>query len=369
MRKPLKIIAKTLFVAFIIIILFVISLLIAFVADGTIRANNCIDDQILRMEELRTSYASNQQKPINEQSFCDFDLTTIDTIKYNDLRTMATHNSYKKKQIGVSRFISKNFFPLVGQHSEVMNYQLPPLTEQLNKGIRSYEWDISNSKKLGFIMQHVSFIDNNTWSPDFKLALEELVLWSDNNPTHMPITILLELKNQELPNIGLSNIESKDFDKLNNFISNAMGDNLFTPKDMLRSYTDFSAMCQNNDYPTLDTMQGKVLFLIHSGDEADEYLKQNPKEVPLFAMGEHKNSCFAIENNSVSSKDKISDLLAQNYIIRTAADWFTKLNEENRKSAIASGCQILTTDFPINLSLHPQKEFILKDNFTMILSK
>ena len=71
-----------------------------------------------------------------------------------------------------------------------------PIVER--KKINVYvEIDIETLDKDGkkeFKVTHNSFVDNASSAYDFSKALKELKMWSDNNPGHIPVYIIIEPK-------------------------------------------------------------------------------------------------------------------------------------------------------------------------------
>ena len=79
-------------------------------------------------------------------------------------------------------------------------------------------------------------IDMTTHSYDFALALEEIALWSDHNPNHLPILLIVEPKVWFLPTLDMDFFTLQSAHALDRQLNAALGDRLVTPADVLRGY-------------------------------------------------------------------------------------------------------------------------------------
>ncbi len=366
MKKLTKIIIASILTG---IVLFFAGLWFLLVAEGKKDEKESIENQIIRMNELQLEYSAQTAIKIDEQAFCSFQLSEASNIKYNELRTLATHNSYKEHQGVIAAFVSTIFFPILGYDN--MNYEHPNTTEQLNLGIRSFEWDISRYKGEfdGFIVQHENLIDPNSWIPNLALALEEVVLWSDYNKGHMPITIMFEFKNHSFKDGETKTMTIDDIPLFEELIESILKEKLFVPNQMLGKYTSMEEMRQNDGFPFLNELQDKVIVLFHRGDITDEYEKRDLKDQKAFVMKLSPKSCFVIENEAIQDKEKIQDLVKEGYIVRTFISKWLLYTQEQHDAAMNSGAQILSSDY-IDKKITPEYVSVLNDNNnTMILMR
>ena len=124
------------------------------------------------------------------------------------------------------------------------------LSAQLGNGIRSFELDI-RWQVNGFKIFHNGMPDNGSTCPDWKLALEELRLWSDANPGHVPITVLVEIK-QDNPtrNPLYADMDAEKFRQLDQTVSEIVGaEKAVTPADLMGGWPTLGAMAQNGGWP------------------------------------------------------------------------------------------------------------------------
>lgn len=131
--------------------------------------------------------------------------------------------------------------------------------------------------EVSFTCMHSPNLDMTTSCYDFSLGLKEIAMWSDNNPNHLPITIIVEPKQFFIP---LKDMKALDIDyakELDIMLREILGDKLFTPADMLRNYGSFGEMRAADDWCEVKDMLGKVLILLHEGSVTEKYIKPIPQ--------------------------------------------------------------------------------------------
>lgn len=318
-------------------------------------------EQITRLEELEKGYESGEIKPVDEAAFFDGDLQKeIDSgMKFNELSFIATHNSYQKdgteatKQI--FRNLSKLTFGLVDETKPL--FESETLTQQFNNGIRSIEIDVEAVVKKGktsFVCMHMPVWGAGTTCYDFALAMKEIYMWSENNPNHLPITIIIEPKKWALPVNGMKSFNAEYAKELDSVLRDTLKEKLFTPADMLRDYASFEEMRLNDDWCKVSDMLGKVLVLLHEGKSTEGYIAADTSirtqaMFPMLRYGnkDDDNASFLLMNDpddAVNYSEEIID--RYKLVIRTRADEYLKVSEETREKAVQSRAQIVSTDYP-----------------------
>ena len=328
--------------------------------------------QTQRVAELEEAYANGEIMPVDETVFFDGNLESEleNGLKFNELRYIATHNSYQTKSTEEMKKIYSNLseltFGLIG--SGTADFVSPTITEQLNSGIYSMELDVETFDRNGevsFTCMHSPYLEMGTSCYDFELALKEISMWSDNNPGHLPVTFIVEMKeifipleNMEWPNIGYV----EEFDRV---LRKNLGDKLFTPADMLRDYENFAALRADDGWCEVEDMRGKVLFLLHKCGLTDDYIDTDDslRTQAMFPMmkytdTDNKNASFLIMNNPKSQNKRIREATDENFIVRTRADKYNGINEENRRLAFESGAQMISTDYPVKYGLEADDYYV-----------
>ena len=107
----------------------------------------------------------------------------------NQLQFIGSHNSYKQ-------LMSKPYFDALLKRNEQaarsLEYQHPPIPDQLDLGVRKLEIDLFNTED--FVVGHVQTIDMNSNCSPLSQCFKQILSWSDANPHHAPIWISFNAK-------------------------------------------------------------------------------------------------------------------------------------------------------------------------------
>ena len=325
---------------------------------------NVIDENIKFQEEhlkyLETEYYKNYT-PKNEADLVDFDLEKAieDGVKLNEIAIIGTHNSYQRLATEETRFfmniIENITFKKFGLNT--FDFEMDALTDQLEMGVRNVEIDIETldkDNKVEFKVTHNSIFDNASSAYDFTKALQEIKMWSDNNPNHIPVIIIVEPKSFVIEINGMKKFSLEYAQELDKIVENTLGDSLLTPADMLRDYASFKEMRENDDWISLKEAQGKILVLLHDCDVTESYiaLDETIKTQNMFPMLRYDDrnesyTSFILENDAWrASERKIENIDESNLIVRTRADVYPEYSDERYEVIEDCGSQIITTDFP-----------------------
>ena len=314
-----------------------------------------------------------------------FSQTLPDTLRLNQIRVLASHNSYKIQPTPRTMKFINRFRKVLGEENQPFQlaYSHRPLSEQLsNYSIRGFELDVYNDPKggryykhrlnffipkqrireakyrrlkdPGFKIIHIPDIDYQTNYLFLKDALDELNHWSIANPRHSPVFVNIELKGRALGNeAGI--LRLMGFKKAIPFDQQALiaMDDLFkstlltmyTPKDFLNGDSSLQDRITNQGWPTINEVRGRI-FVIVQGSGLPFYPKTNQG---AFIYGEvsDPNCIFLLRDDPTNTK-QITALLDR-FIIRTRTDAGTIEARNNDYSrlykALESGAQILSTDY------------------------
>jgi hypothetical protein len=309
-------------------------------------------------------------------------------IKLNQIQVIGTHNSY---HAGIAANESKLWQDKYADAFTGLDYQHQPLTQQFDSGVRQIELDIyadtkgglyahpSGPKmvaaahlpadpdfdpngvmsKPGFKVMHVQDVDYRSTCQPFIGCLKEIREWSHAHPGHIPLFILVETK-QGKPegNLHLTMPESftsETFDALDAEIRSVFPANeLITPDDVRGHHKTLNEAVLAGKWPTLAKARGKIVFLMDQKAVGPVYLAGHPalRGRVIFTNADpgQPDAAF-IERNDGPAAD-ISALVRQGYLIRARTDSDTKEARTNdtatRDAMIASGAQMLSTDYPIH---------------------
>lgn len=318
--------------------------------------------QIEYIEFLESFYANEEFMPVNENSFCDFDYDGLKSeIRLNEISFIATHNSYQLQCVdsykAMMNFLNAASFGLI--NSEVTNFESDTLTEQFNLGIRSIELDIEtvvSEDEVSFVCVHSPIFDSTTTCYDFSLALKEIKLWSDANPKHLPITVIIEPKKAFIPHDGMKLMKADYLNELDKLLRSTFGEKLLTPADMMGEYASLKEMREANAWKTLEACEGRVMFLLHpTGIASDKYISQDEsiKTQAMFPMLRYADrdkdyASFVLMNKPKKAASSREELLKEKELfVRTRVDTYGSYSDENLANAFLSGSQLMSTDYPV----------------------
>ena len=190
----------------------------------------------------------------------------------------------------------------------------------------------------------------------------------------MPVAIIIEPKTLFIP---MENMKFFNLDYalvLEELLRNALGDKLFTPKDMLREYNSFAEMRFADDWCEAEDMLGKVLVLLHDTAVTEEYiaLDESIKTQAMFPMLRYDDkdlsyASFLLINDPTEALEASEEIIGEyNLIVRTQVDTFTSVSQEKRENAMLSGAQILSTDYPVRNDLTAESYAVSFDNSKMV---
>mgnify|MGYP003302218251 CR=1 FL=1 len=316
--------------------------------------------QLSRMEALDQAYKNGEIASVDEASFFEGDLEAeLEAgMKFNEVSFLATHNSYQAPAFEET----KKFFSSVSgvtfgiYKANQADFWSETPTDQLNCGIRSLEIDIETIDRDGevsFTCMHSPYFEMSTYFGDLALGMKEIAMWSDNNPNHLPVTIIIEPKPVFLPmeNMSFFNIDyAVELDKV---LRESLGEKLFTPADMLRDYSSFGEMRAADDWCKVSDMQGKILVLLHEGSVTEKYIDLDPsiKSQAMFPMLREKDcdrdcASFILCNKPRDLIKNREEFDEKKVVVRTRADSFGSVSEEHREQVFEGKAQIISTDYP-----------------------
>jgi hypothetical protein len=269
-----------------------------------------------------------------------------DQLRVNEIQLLNSHNSYHLRPTT----------PLPDFISDPVDYAHPPLDEQLETlGIRGFEIDVFNGPD-GLPVAHTPVIDAESNCTPFDECLRVIEGWSDDNPGHAPIFVLVEPKNQ---NIVLEPL-FKDFDgpalrRLDEAAASVFEPrDLLTPDDVRGDSETLRDAVVGRGWPTLEEARGKVVLVLNTGAALrDLYLEGRPslEGAPMFVTAEENSPAAAVVKVDDPDQARIQQLVRDNFVVRTRADADVveaRANDIARRDlALRSGAQIVSTDFPV----------------------
>jgi len=272
---------------------------------------------------------------------------------------------------------------------QALEYRHGPLDQQLNAGVRQIELDIYADsggsryahpagpdnvaaanlpqdplfdpqglmKLPGFKVMHVQDIDYRSTCQQLIACLKIVRAWSRSHPKHIPVFILLETKQDDLPPKyharSPEKFTSATFDALDAEIRTVFKDSeLITPDQVRGKHATLEEAALSREWPTLAAARGKVIFLMDQRPVGPAYLEGHPslRGRIIFTNAEPGQPDCAFTEENDGSQEEIAALVRKGYLVRTRTDADTQQGRTNdttrRDLALASGAQFLSTDYP-----------------------
>ncbi len=306
--------------------------------------------------------------------------------RMNDMHVLGSHNSYK---LAIDESLKKVMEERKAGSVRGLEYSHVSLTEQLNLGLRKLEIDVLYDphgglyaepygyialknmglevsefdpkgimNEPGFKVLHIPDVDFRSNCLTFKLCLEEVKRWSDENPDHLPIAIMMNAKDGGVGGEGF--VEPLGFDSVafaawdKEILDVFEREQLLLPDDVRGKYATLEEAVLTDGWPLLTEVKGKVYFILdHGGEKLATYIKHHPslKGRVMFVNADEgtPEAAFMVINNPIDDQQRIKEMVAKGYLVRTRSDANTNEARNNDYSmfeaAKSSGAQIISTDY------------------------
>ena len=310
----------------------------------------------------------------------------VDSLHINQIQVIGSHNSYR---IQPPERLLNLITAMDSAMGRELDYTHLPLDEQFDDyGIRQIELDIYHDpdgglfywrfgnlyiqepmesglpelNEPGLKVLHFPDFDYNTHYLTFKEALLAVKSWSEANPNHVPIFILIEAKEEGVADIlpglvlvtyplsfGVGALDSIDLE-----IREVFGEdlqNVITPDDVRGNHETLEEAILTDGWPTLGESRGKVMFALDNGGEIrDLYVENHPslQGRVLFTSSDPGTPEAAFLKMNTPTEE-IADWEAQGHIVRTRSDADTEEARSGdvtrRDLALSVGAHFVSTDY------------------------
>jgi len=318
-------------------------------------------------------------------------------VHLNEVQVLGSHNSYHvmpaPSEFNLIRFAA-------GSLAEGFEYEHVPLAEQLaTQGVRQVELDVFHDPDGGFYatpflpgfvelfglppdpendptglllepgikVLHVQDVDYRSTCLSFIACLESIKAWSDANPGHVPLTILVEAKDEDvretdpdlagLPFVVPLEWTADALDTIDAEIRSVFPDwQVITPDEVRGGRSTLEEAVLMDGWPALGRARGRVLFALDNGGAIrSRYLAGHPSLAGRVMFTDSApgapEAAFAKRNQPLGNEAQIQDLVAQGFLVRTRADADTAEartgDTTRRDAALASGAQNVSSDYPV----------------------
>lgn len=304
----------------------------------------------------------------------------VDALKINAIQAIGTHNSYKQPISPGQMAIIRASDP---QQAAALDYAHPPLTVQLDAGARQLEIDVLNDpeggryadplamkfardlpydlaplKGPGLKVMHVQDIDYRSSCPLFTGCLAQIRAWSRANPDHVPLLILLNLKEGGLTVPGAvmaAPFDARAMDAVDAEIRSVfVRDELITPDQVQGRHPDLRTAVSAGAWPRLGEARGKVMFALDAPPEQVALYRGQRRSLEgrvMFVNIDEASpaAAYITLNEPREQAERIQAAVKAGLIVRTRADADTveaRADDRSRQAAaFASGAQYVSTDY------------------------
>lgn len=320
-----------------------------------------------------------------------------EVLKINQIQYLGTHNSYHIQSEDALFSLLRAFDPDLAR---TLEYTALPLHEQFDLGVRQIELDIfadpqggryANRAALSLLNRdtnsgipaldepglkvfHVQEVDFNSHCISFIKCLQSLKSWSDAHGSHLPIMVMIEAKEEAIPDpfnlgfvvplvFGPDEVNSIDAEIRSVFPAQQ----LIVPDDVRGDYQSLEAAVLDKAWPSVAQARGRVIFTFLNRSEArSHYIAGHPSLTGrvMFVntdVGQSEAAFFNI-NDPERDRTRIDELAAAGYMIRTRADADTEQartgDTSRREAAFASGGHFISTDYPTPDTRFGQSYFV-----------
>ncbi len=303
-------------------------------------------------------------------------------LRLNHLQAIGTHNSYHLEASPAESRIRRD----AGYDDSPLAFSHLPVSEQLeNQQVRQLEFDLfadpqggryalprlrqlagepgydAIMRERGTKVLHIQDYDYRSNCLTLVRCLRSVRAWSRSHRRHVPLAIVLDLKDEPLPPALPATVPlpwtAARMDALDQEIRSVFRPRELIVPDAVRGHRrSLRTAVLRDGWPTLTRARGKVMFLMANRDPyRSRYLAGHPALAGriLFTNSSPARSdaaFFEVNDPRGVRERRIRRLVRRGFVVRTRADADTieaRANDMSRAgSALASGAQWVNTDFP-----------------------
>ena len=302
-------------------------------------------------------------------------------LRMNDIMTVGTHNSYKQ---AISEPIMAMIRGVAPERWKDLDYEHPPLTEQLDDGARGLELDVMHDpeggrfarpagmtltqqpispdyvagmSRPGLKVLHIQDVDFRSSCLTFIEGLQAIRAWSRGHRDHTPILITMNTsdgRSRTPGGVDALPFDTAAYDALDAEIASVFPpDELITPDLVRGDYPTLLEAVRQRGWPKLGDARGRVFFAIdEQGHHRDAYRagRKSLEGRVCFVNGdEGEPDGVYLTLNEYADGARITAAVKAGLMVRTRADADTAEARSNdttrRDAAFLSGAQYVSTDY------------------------
>jgi hypothetical protein len=305
----------------------------------------------------------------------------VDALRMNALQAIGTHNSYKMaiapKEMALLRASA-------AKTADTLDYSHVPLFEQLEDGARQLEidvlydpegglyanpvfrkivpdttpYDLAPLRGPGLKVLHAQDVDYRSVCPLFTGCLAEIRAWSRAHPDHVPLLVIMNLKEGPvgIPGSAVAPLfDAAGMDSIDAEIRSVFPEaELITPDKVQGRHASLKAAVAAGGWPKLKDARGKVMFALDAPPEQVARYRGARKVLEgrvAFVNTEERSPAagYITLNEPQELSERIRAAVKAGLIVRTRADADTFEARANttvrQQAAFASGAQYVSTDY------------------------
>ncbi len=306
----------------------------------------------------------------------------VDALPMHAIQVIGTHNSYK---MAIAPNEMATIRALNPKEADGIDYSHPPLKDQLDAGARQLEIDIVYDPQTGLYAQPTGFkmagakavpydfaplkqpglkvlhepsVDYRSVCPLFTGCLKDIRAWSQAHPDHVPLLVIMNLKEGGLPIPGAVKAPLFDAAAMNMIDAEIRAvfpeAALITPDKVQGKRATLREAVAAGGWPTLKDARGKVMFALDCPPDQVARYRETRKvlegRVAFVNIDEASPAAGYITLNEPKEQAaRIAAAVKAGLIVRTRADADTRearANDTTRQTAaFASGAQYVSTDY------------------------
>jgi hypothetical protein len=325
------------------------------------------------------------------------------SLRMNEIQVIGTHNSYHRELSKPERAAFDAIFAGAPIYDALLAYSHASLPNQLGRqGARGMELDLYPDPtgglyanpllrqrlaagpltdpewyRPGIKVLHTEDLDYNSTCIRLVTCLNLVRSWSRDNPGHVPLLILLELKLTDVIAAALGGVtvppwDGAALDALDAEISSVFRrSELITPDDVRRPGLTLEQSVLQRGWPSLRSARGRVMFLMDNdpGAISAAYTSGRPslQGRVLFTNSRpgSPDAAFVKRNEPTAANlEQIQGLVRGGYVVRTRSDeplsTVLSRDETRLRAALESGAQLVSTDFPeVGMSARYHRDYVV----------
>jgi Phosphoinositide phospholipase C, Ca2+-dependent len=325
-------------------------------------------------------------------------------VRLNELQAIGTHNSYKRETSEAEQAEYDEIISTPGDYDAFLAYSHASIPNQFeHQDVRGLELDLFGDpegglyaepmvrkrlglgplpdpdwRRPGIKVLHIADFDYATTCVLFVTCLQQVESWSDSNPGHVPLTILLELKRSDSRAVAQGGVvapawETAALDALDAEIRSVFGeDDMITPDDVRRPGLTLEQSVQRYGWPSLKDSRGQVIFLLDNdpGPIRNAYMAGRPslegRVIFTNSRAGQPDAAFIKRNEPRGANTaQIQELVRSGYLVRTRSDLpLSTVKAEDTamlEAALQSGAHVISTDFPeVGMSARYDSDYVAR---------